>query len=205
MCGIAGVLQLGGFILDEIHQTKTQMKQALEKRGPDGSGDWISHDTNILFVHRRLSVLDLSLNASQPMISKNSRFVITFNGEIYNHLMLRKLFNNFKWKTLSDTETLLELISHYGLKKTLNLIEGMFAFAVYDCVNKKLYLARDRFGEKPLYYGWNGNTFIFGSTLSAMKCHPNFDRQINPIAVEKLLRSGYISAPHSIYTKTKNT
>ena len=170
MCGIFG---LHSFFLDK-HEKITASKNAiklLNPRGPDFNDLWICNDENLIFSHNRLSILDLSEKGNQPMLSKTKNLVIVFNGEIYNHLYLRKKIfeeNNFnEWNGTSDTETLLQSIEFWGIEKTLQEINGMFSFAVWDKEKKILYLSRDRFGEKPLYYGWinQNKSFVFGSEL----------------------------------------
>ena len=154
------------------------MTETLLHRGPDSSGTWIDQENKIALGHRRLSILELSEAGHQPMKSSCGRFVLSFNGEIYNHLDLRKDIErltdddknlNYKWRGGSDTETLLEGFSLLGVKKTLKMTVGMFALALWDKKEKRLYLARDRIGEKPLYYGWSNNNFIFASELSFKK------------------------------------
>jgi asparagine synthase (glutamine-hydrolysing) len=179
------------------------MTDSLQHRGPDDRGVWVDDAAGVSLGHRRLSVLDLSSAARQPMQSASSRYVITFNGEIYNHLDLRRQLesNNqaASWRGHSDTETLLACIDAWGFEQTLKASTGMFALAVWDRQHNVLHLARDRMGEKPLYYGWQGNVFLFGSELKALKAHPGFAARIDRGALALLLRHNYIPAPYSIY------
>ncbi len=180
------------------------MTSALERRGPDGEGLWQDGEVNLGLGHRRLSILDLSEAGDQPMHSHCGRYVIVFNGEIYNHLRLRdQLENQYqppRWNGHSDTETLLQCIAQWGLVKSLNACVGMFAFALWDRKMHTLSLARDRMGEKPLYYGWQNNVFLFGSELNALSVHPSFKKEVNRSAIALLLRHNCIPSPHSIYS-----
>ena len=139
------------------------MTNQLSRRGPDGEGYWVSKDSLFQFGHRRLKIIDLTDRGKQPMLSQDNRFVITFNGEIYNHKYLRKKINKdfkYNWASNSDTETILSSLQNYGFEKTIENLEGMFSFAVIDKFKNKLYLARDASGEKPLYYGYVNKQFI---------------------------------------------
>ena len=175
--------------------------------GPERSKVWQDKNSGIIFGHQRLSILDLSKAGDQPMISNSGRFVITYNGEIYNHLEIRneikEIKSNIKWKSGTDTETLLEAIEFLGIKETLNKTVGMFAFVIWDKKNRILTLVRDRMGEKPLYYGWQGKgvnqVFLFASELKALKPHPEFRGEINRNAIALQLRHNYIPDPYSIY------
>lgn len=153
--------------------------------------------------HTRLAIQDLSVSGSQPMVSSCGRYVVVFNGEIYNHFLLRSSLNNelgsHSWAGNSDTETLLTALIHWGVEKTLSKLSGMFAFAFWDSEQKKLVLARDRMGEKPLYYGWVGDNFLFASELKALKCHPHFANKVSHTALAQYLRFTYIPAPYSIW------
>ena len=174
MCGFAGFIANNN--LDEISNIEIlrQMSNEIIYRGPDDNGIFYDNESRIGLSHRRLSIIDKSEAGKQPMTSKNSKYIIVFNGEIYNHIELRDYIklNNFSinWNGHSDTETLLELISIFGINESLKMCVGMFAFALWDTELNELILARDRFGEKPLYYGWQGifnnSCFIFGSDLS---------------------------------------
>ncbi|MBT5471758.1 MAG: asparagine synthase (glutamine-hydrolyzing) [Nitrospina sp.] len=201
MCGLAGFFSSESFNFDP-HDTLLKMGNALEHRGPDDSGIWFDSENGIGLAHQRLSIIDLSKEGHQPMSSANGRFVISYNGEIYNFPeikteLLKLGFNS--WRGRSDTEIILAAIEHWGLRDALTRFRGMFAFALWDKQEKTLHLVRDRMGIKPLYYGWAGSTLIFGSELKAFKAHPKFNREIDREAVALLLRFGYIPAPHSIY------
>lgn len=200
MCGIAGFYNPDGFPTEWAENSVKKMAATIVHRGPDDSGEWADGVAGIALAHRRLSILDLSSAGHQPMISASGRYVIVFNGEIYNHMALRADLGNQPWRGYSDTETLLFAIERWGLKSTLIKTVGMFAFALWDRQDRTLSIARDRIGEKPLYYGWQNNTFLFGSELKAFKQHPAFEGNINRNVLILFLRHGYIPAPHSIYS-----
>lgn len=207
MCGFAGYL--GGSVFgSKAEQVTLQgMTDAINLRGPDDDGHWFDQDRRIALGHRRLAIVDLSPAGHQPMPSASTRYVIAFNGEIYNHLALRAEMEQSgsapAWRGHSDTETLLAGFDAWGIKATVERAVGMFAFAVWDRELKTLTLARDRLGEKPLYYGWQGQgehaVFLFGSELKAMRKHPAFSAGIDRGALSLLLRHNYIPAPYSIY------
>lgn len=175
------------------------MAATLYRRGPDDGGVWVDEAVGIALGHRRLSILDLSPAGHQPMASSCGRYVIAFNGEIYNHLQLRGRLKGQDWRGHSDTETLLACFAAWGMEKTLESAVGMFAVALWDRETRTLVLARDRIGEKPLYYGWQGDSFLFGSELKALKAHPAFKAEIDRGALALLLRHNYVPAPYSIY------
>ncbi len=208
MCGFAGFL--GGPISGDKELAKVTleaMTRQISSRGPDSDGVWSQPDDSIALGHRRLSILDLSPAGHQPMKSVSSRYTIAFNGEIYNHLELRMQLDGLRgisgWIGSSDTETLLMCIEIWGVEQALNQINGMFSFALWDSLEKTLTLARDRIGEKPLYYGWLGSgtikTFLFGSDLKAFKGYPEFSPSVNRDSLCLFLRHKCIPAPHSIY------
>jgi asparagine synthase (glutamine-hydrolysing) len=184
------------------------MASCIGHRGPDGTGLWLNPDCRIAFGHNRLAILDLSPAGDQPMHSPSGRFVIVYNGEVYNHEELRRrlLDEGFptNWRGHSDTETLLAAIEAWGLKATLERAVGMFALALWDRQTKQLSLARDRLGEKPLYYGWQGagaeRAFLFGSELKALAAHPSFSPKIDREALTLYMRHAYVPAPLSIYS-----
>jgi len=202
MCGIAGFVGFGNpnYSIKEI---ASKMGSSIAHRGPDQSGLWIDENAQVAFAHQRLSILDLSSAGSQPMISSSGRFIVVFNGEIYNHKPLREQISlsqkNTPWVGSSDTETLLAAIDTWGVEKAISCLEGMFAIALWDKKYNNLYLIRDRVGEKPLYYGVQGKTFMFASELKALKCHPNFIGSIDKHSIMLQMKYGYIPAPHSIY------
>ena len=181
------------------------MAGRLAHRGPDDEGIWADGDAQVGFVNRRLAIIDLSPQGHQPMHSANGRFVVTFNGEIYNHADIRKELDaaggtpEAGWRGHSDTETLLEAIATWGLDAAIGKAVGMFALAVWDRRERTLSLVRDRFGEKPLYYGRAGRDFIFGSELKALREHPKFDATLDRRAIGLFAARNYIPAPLSIY------
>jgi len=183
------------------------MATAILHRGPDDAGVWVDAHAGIALAHRRLSILDLSPAGHQPMCSSSGRFVTAFNGEIYNHSELRTELEALgrapSWRGHSDTETLLAGFEVWGIEATLKKSIGMFAIALWDKQTHLLTLARDRMGEKPLYFGWQGSgehrSFLFGSELKALKQHPAFAAPIDRDALCLLLRHNYIPAPYSIY------
>ena len=199
MCGIAGFFDPGGFNPAEAEQLARRMAAEVVHRGPDDSGVWLDGEQGIALAHSRLSVLELSQAGHQPMASPSGRFVIVYNGEIYNHLELREQLGGVAWRGHSDTETLLAAIDAWGVSATLEKCVGMFAFALWDRKDHILILARDRIGEKPLYYGWQDNVFIFGSELKALRAHPAFENEIDREALALFLKYNYIPAPYSIY------
>jgi asparagine synthase (glutamine-hydrolysing) len=206
MCGIVGFWSNFRDEVDNQINIK-KMSEELNHRGPDYGGYWNDNSESFYLSHRRLSILDLSIAGNQPMLSHSGRFVISFNGEIYNHIEIKKFLKEenkeIKWRGHSDTEILVELIESLGLEKALSKCVGMFALAIWDRKEKCLQLARDRVGEKPLYYGFseiNGErTFLFASELSAIKKWKYFNNGINPEALSELINYQSISAPNSIY------
>ncbi len=198
MCGIAGFYNSKGQGLD-WQGCLERMKDVLIHRGPDDSGVWMDREAGIGLAHRRLSILDLSPEGHQPMPSASGRFVIVFNGEIYNFEALRAQLPQTNWRGHSDTEVILEAIEHWGLEKAVGRFIGMFAFALWDRKERKLHLVRDRLGIKPLYYGWQGDSFLFASELKAFKEHPDFKNEIDRNALALFMRYGDVPLPHSIY------
>ena len=203
MCGIAG------FLCDENNLFKknlinlSNIKDLLYHRGPDDHGIWHSNNEMVSFAHTRLSVQDLSSAGHQPMQSFSKRFIMIYNGEIYNHLnlknKLKSIAPNITWKGKSDTETLLNSFDCLGIEETLSMCSGMFAMAVWDTHKKELILARDRFGEKPLYFGIVENNFIFGSELKVFKHITKTDNKISKESLNLFLRFAYVPGPLSIY------
>lgn len=206
MCGIAGILNFTENHSNNLMFIK-KITNTIKHRGPDDLNIYSNQEQGIYFGHTRLSIIDLSNNGSQPMVSFNKRYVIIFNGEIYNHEKLRKNINEYllnkteyiNWNGHSDTETLVNYFEIFGIDKTLEDIEGMFAIALWDTKKKNLYLFRDFFGEKPLYYGWLGNNFIFGSELKTITAHPLFIKKIDENGKNLYLNLNYIPAPYTIY------
>lgn len=202
MCGITGFWDFSGQIsakhnLDIIEQ----VLKTLVHRGPNDSGIWLEPQAGLALGHRRLAILDLSPEGHQPMVSADDRYVITFNGEIYNFLDLRQQLKQlgYPFRGHSDTEVMLAAFSEWGLQVAVDRFVGMFAFALWDRQERTLHLGRDRIGEKPLYYGWMGNTFLFGSELKALKAHPEWRGEIDRNALALFMRHNYIPAPYSIY------
>lgn len=202
MCGLTGFWQQGAanHALAPVAQV---MADRIAHRGPDDSGVWVDEAVGLALAHRRLSIVDLSAAGHQPMLSASGRYVLAYNGEIYNHQDLRRELEAAgaapPWRGHSDTETLLACIEAWGVEATLKCSTGMFAFALWDRQARTLVLARDRAGEKPLYFGWQGNTFLFGSELKALRAHPAFNAAVDRGALALLLRHNYIPAPYSIH------
>lgn len=203
MCGITGIICNECSTESVLMASCRMMTDRLAHRGPDDSGVWVEADSGIALGHRRLSILDLSTTGRQPMISHSGRYIITFNGEIYNYRLIRTELENISgdlgFKGTSDTEVMLAAIEQWGLKAAVNKFVGMFAFGLWDRLEHLLYLVRDRIGIKPLYYGWAGESFIFGSELKALIAHPKFDRHLAPDSVALYFKNMYIPSPHSIY------
>lgn len=237
MCGLTG---FWSFTTDDAERVARQMASAIVHRGPDDAGVWLDGEAGIVLAHRRLSIVDLSQAGHQPMLSPCHRYVLVFNGEIYNHQDIRRELEggltptlthqkggndviplevtesqdapasvgmteasihevSIVWRGHSDTETLLAAISRWGVEQTLKKLNGMFAFALWDRETRSLTLARDRMGEKPLYYGRSGNSFLFGSELKALRVHPHWQGEINRDATALFMRHNYVPAPWSIY------
>lgn len=198
MCGIAGILSARPFDPAILRA----MGGAIANRGPDDHGEWHDEAAGVGLSHRRLSIVDLSPRGHQPMASASGRFVLCYNGEIYNHAELRARLeagDRIAWRSDTDTETLVEAIAAWGVSAALEQAVGMFAFALWDNERRELTLARDRFGEKPLYYGWNNGAFLFGSDLRALRAVPGFDPEVDRRALKLLAARAYIPAPLSIY------
>ncbi|HEY7685127.1 MAG TPA: asparagine synthase (glutamine-hydrolyzing) [Gemmatimonadales bacterium] len=201
MCGIAGFWNPHGLNEDHARDILTGMTDAIRHRGPDDCGSWIDAASGIALGFRRLSILDLSPAGHQPMESETGRYAIIFNGEIYNFQELRRelLARGHQFRGRSDTEVLLAAVSAWGVEAALQRFNGMFAFALWDREHRTLHLARDRAGEKPLYYGWMGDTLLFGSELKALHAHPAFRGEIDRNALASFFRRGYVPGPYSIY------
>jgi asparagine synthase (glutamine-hydrolysing) len=200
MCGFTGIMC--GFIRQpEIENNLKRMTECLRHRGPDDCGAWVEHQGGIAFGHRRLAVIDLSEDGHQPMISHSGRFVIAYNGEVYNFKKLRSSLEkeSIALRGHSDTRVVLETIGAWGLEEALRRFIGMFAFALWDRKERKLCLVRDRLGIKPLYYGWVNGAFVFGSELKAITAYPGFGQPIDRKALALFMRYNCIPAPYSIY------
>jgi asparagine synthase (glutamine-hydrolysing) len=204
MCGIVGFVDPKGFgSMDSARELLYSMARKLSHRGPDDEGVWVDAGAGVALGHRRLAVIDLSPQGRQPMESADGRYVISFNGEIYNFQELRRELEQEgsapPWRGHSDTEVLLAAIAAWGPYKALCRSTGMFALALYDKQERTLFLARDRMGEKPLYYGWANGTFLFASELKALRVCPGWKGEIDQVALGLLLRHNYIPAPRCIY------
>ncbi|MBQ0935619.1 asparagine synthase (glutamine-hydrolyzing) [Ideonella paludis] len=215
MCGLTGFL--GRSVLehrDAVTEVLAHMAQAIESRGPDAFGAWSDPEAGIALAHRRLAIVDLSPAGAQPMVATGGRYVLVFNGEIYNHVALRRELESVGassgattidkvWRGHSDTETLLAGFVAWGVEATLRRAIGMFAFALWDREKRVLTLGRDRLGEKPMYYGWQGQgareVFLFGSEVSALRRHPEFAAPINRDALALYMRHNCVGGGHSIY------
>lgn len=202
MCGISGFIRsskdMNGAELRSLNQV---MCDTLTHRGPDDAGYWEDTHRGVALAQRRLSIIDLSPEGHQPMISADERYILTFNGEIYNFQDIRKQLEplNHPFRGHSDTEVLLAAIQHWGIEKTLQTAKGMFAFALWDRKNATLMLARDHMGKKPLYFGHAGHDFVFASELKAIAVHPDFRKDLNRDALALFMRHNYVPAPWSIY------
>jgi asparagine synthase (glutamine-hydrolysing) len=212
MCGFCGFISTDVSVLSHAEAEASRMALAIKHRGPDDTGAWADTSAGIALGFRRLSIMDLSSAGHQPMLSASGRFVMAFNGEIYNHLDLRDLLSTeqvgkpeLTWRGHSDTETLLACFEAWGLEETLQKTVGMFAIALWDTQKRTLHLARDRFGEKPLYYGWVTNAsssapaFVFGSELKAICAYQGFTNPVSREALALYMRFTYVPAPYSIY------
>jgi asparagine synthase (glutamine-hydrolysing) len=200
MCGLVGFIERQRTHAREL---ATSMANQIRHRGPDDAGIWADSCDGVALAHRRLSIVDLSPAGHQPMQSATGRFVIAFNGEIYNHLSLRqdldKQLGSLSWRGHSDTETMLAGFEAWGIETTLQKMVGMFAFAVVDREQRQLTLARDRLGEKPLYFGWQGDAFLFGSEIKALRQHPKWQGNLNHDALSSFMRLSYVPAAASIF------
>ena len=207
MCGITGFFKLNQMSISDAESILRDMTDSLIHRGPDASNIFSDTGSNLLMGHRRLSIIDTSDGGLQPMHSHSGNLVIAFNGEIYNHRDLRaeleKGNSPINWKSSSDTETLLEAFDHWGIENTLPKLRGMFSIALWDYVSKDFYLIRDRFGEKPLYYGWvqdgKNSIFSFASELKALRKYPGFSNSISKQSLLQYFSYMYVPCPLSIF------
>lgn len=202
MCGLAGCFHRHEESSASLHETVARMTGPLAHRGPDDSGVWVDDSARVGLGHRRLSIIDLSAEGHQPMASPGGRFVMVYNGEVYNHLALRANLGDVQWRGHSDTETILAAMEAWGIEETLKRCVGMFAIAVWDRQREALTLARDRLGIKPLYYGFVAGGMVWGSELRALTAHPEFTEEIDREALTLYLRYNSIPAPHTIYRDT---
>lgn len=202
MCGISGIIDTRNKNDVDITSAVKTMSDMLIHRGPDDSDIWISRNKNIVLAHRRLSIQDLSMNGRQPMISKSQNYVLVFNGEIYNFKSLKKQIHNYEWESSSDTEVILAFIEKYGFHETINKLNGMFSILLYDIAKNKFYAAVDRFGEKPFYYYFNGNKFLFASELKSLMAVDNsynLNLILDKEAHSTFSSLSYIPAPQTIF------
>jgi asparagine synthase (glutamine-hydrolysing) len=201
MCGWVGLWESGSE--RDLTERVGAMADTLKHRGPDDSGTWADPDVGVGLGFRRLSILDLSAEGHQPMCSESGRYVIAFNGEVYNFAELRRRLEprGCRFRGYSDTEVMLGAIEEYGLEQAVREFVGMFAFALWDRSERQLSLVRDRLGVKPLYYGWMGQTMLCGSELKALRAHPSFQARIDRGALSLYLRHQYVPAPHTIYQR----
>ena len=203
MCGITGIIRKKSIDnIEKIHESINRLKN----RGPDDSGIWISKDKNSVLGHTRLSIQDTSKKGSQPMVSNCGNYIISFNGEVYNKEYLKnKIPKNTRehLNSTSDTEILLNSLIHNGLKQTCQLINGMFSLVFYDLRKKSIFLARDKFGEKPLFYCLKGDLFCFASTIDALKVYLGKENELDLNSIDYFLRYGYIQSSRSIFKEIK--
>ncbi|HEY4013130.1 MAG TPA: asparagine synthase (glutamine-hydrolyzing) [Polyangiaceae bacterium] len=201
MCGIAGIWSFRGGTHAELSATAQRMATALAHRGPDDAGVWVDPSAGIALGHRRLSIVDLSPLGHQPMTSASGRFVLTYNGEIYNFESLRSELagRGHTFRGHSDTEVLLAAVEEWGASAALQRFNGMFAIALWDARDRALTLARDRFGEKPLYYGLSGDSLLFASELKAFRGHSSFRPRIDRSSLAQYLRYAYVPTPRTIF------
>lgn len=200
MCGITGFIGASPQSAEGMRDQVRRMADAITHRGPDHDGQWVDATQHVALGHRRLAIVDLSPQGAQPMVSHCGRYVVAYNGEIYNHLELRSVLGHMPWRGHSDTETLLASFSRWGVVEALPRLVGMFAIAVWDRETRSLTLIRDRVGEKPLYWGHlpNGD-MVFGSELKALRAHAKWRGEIDRDAMTLYMRHSAVPAPWSIY------
>ncbi len=200
MCGFAGFLCPPGSA-DHLTSLARRMARTIAHRGPDDEGVWVDPLGSVALGFRRLAILDLTPEGRQPMASADARYVVTFNGEIYNFDALRSELATLghRFRGRSDTEVLLAAVVQWGIEQTLPRLWGMFALALWDGRERLLHLGRDRLGKKPLYFGWQGDVFLFGSELKALRAHPAFAATVDRDALTSYLRFSYVPAPQSIH------
>ncbi|RLB93866.1 MAG: asparagine synthase (glutamine-hydrolyzing) [Deltaproteobacteria bacterium] len=205
MCGFAGFITRATLGRECLENRVEVMNKAITARGPDDAGVWVDPDAGIALGHRRLSIIDLSPLGRQPMVSRSGRYVIVFNGEIYNYQDLAGILEKqgYSWRGHSDTEVLLAAFEFWGVKETLEQCNGMFALALWDQKERSIFLARDRMGQKPLYYGFNNGILFFGSQIKAFRAHPEFKPEIDHAVMPLFLKYSYIPTPYSIYKNIK--
>lgn len=203
MCGVCGFINRDSISLTDNQDNIKEMLSVLKHRGPDHQDSWISEDGKVILGHTRLSIIDLSSNGNQPMTSENNRYVISYNGETYNHLKLRDNLKDVNFKSSSDTESVLNAFMSFGIDKTLQMMEGMFAIILYDKKEKNIYLIRDRFGEKPLYYYLGNKKIIFASEIKSLLKHTSSIKELNGEVLSDFFNFNYIGNNNSIYKNIK--
>lgn len=204
MCGIAGLIDFScSTSAEQLERQACRMGDAQNSRGPDGAGQWSEPESGIGLDHRRLAIIDLTEEGVQPMHSSSGRYVTVYNGEIYNYRELRAELEQTEgfsgWRGHSDTEVMLEAVEQWGFEKAVTTFSGMFAIAVWDRLHRCLFLARDRMGEKPLYYSKQDNLFLFGSELKALMAHHSFAKKVDRHSLTSYLRYHYVPAPRTIF------
>ena len=206
MCGITGFFEFHSCgARYDLRDVARRMSATLAHRGPDDTGVWVDESEGIALGHRRLSIIDLSPEGHQPMISCSQRYVMVFNGEIYNYRELRSCLREGAdgvgpvFRGSSDTEVMLGAFDRWGVDRAVPKFNGMFAFAVWDRQEHAVILGRDRCGEKPLYYGWMGGCFLFGSELKALQAHQSFSGRLSRDSIALFMRHGYVPGPYCIY------
>ncbi|RPI29135.1 MAG: asparagine synthase (glutamine-hydrolyzing), partial [Chloroflexota bacterium] len=202
MCGITGFWKNEGASELELVEQVRQMSCALIHRGPDASGEWADEAAGIAMGSRRLAIIDVSPAGHQPMVSANGRYVLSYNGEVYNHVELCSELKaaGVSFRGHSDTEVILEAINAWGLQAAVKRFVGMFAYALWERQTRRLSLVRDRLGIKPMYYGWMGSTLMYGSELKALRTHPDFVPEVDRTSLTLFMRYSVVPAPYSIYT-----
>ncbi|SVD13858.1 uncharacterized protein METZ01_LOCUS366712, partial [marine metagenome] len=206
MCGISGFWRdSNDKSTDWLKEIAKNMADTLLHRGPDDCGTWVDQEVGVAFGHRRLSIIDVTDHGHQPMLSSNGGYVIIYNGEVYNFQELRQQLEKLghRFEGHSDTEVMLAAFVQWGVEASVKKFNGMFAFAVWDRLDRRLWLARDRIGEKPLYYGVQNGTLFFASELKAIRANPEFKPEIDRDALASFLRFSYVPAPYSIYRGIK--
>ena len=192
MCGFVGIINQKSNSVYDLRSELIAMTQSISHRGPDGQGFYINEEEGIYFGHRRLSIIDLSENGSQPMTSKCGGYILIFNGEIYNYQKIKNKFSkNFPWSSNTDTEVLLEALVNFGVEETLSQLEGQFSFGLYNLKDKELIIARDISGEKPLFYSQLNDFFIFGSELKSLYCSKILPNKLNYQSVANFLKYSF--------------
>ncbi len=201
MCGIVGIVDRRGASSEALTARVRAMMEAIRHRGPDDDGDWVDSEAGAALGFRRLAIIDLSPGGHQPMVSADGRFVVVYNGEIYNYRELKDELSGLghRFQSRSDTEVMLAAVGQWGVKAALRRLTGMFAIALWDRETRTLTLARDRMGEKPVHYVHSGGLFLFGSELKGLRAHPDCPRDIDGQALSHYFRRAYVPAPLTIY------